>query len=166
MAITIVQRNKSKGVLTWYARVPDPSRPGAVHYFSLGTSSKAEAKALLQARIRDGSFDERTAEKPMTLGEAVERYEKFQRAGGNWEKLHCNEYSLTRIAAQAFPDGFPGKAHAHRFRHSFGSNLIRAGVNIKVVQTLMRHESIQMTLDIYGHIMDSDAEDAIAKAFP
>jgi len=334
MAITIVQRNKSKGVLTWYARVPDPSRPGAVHYFSLGTSSKAEAKALLQARIRDGSFDERTAEKPMTLGEAVERYEKFQRAkgtkegsidvflnalkafeplygrplqeirnselseaflaendsknattynnnrtiassffnfvvnvleaipgnpvaraiprrkrvkpirhfwtaeqidrmvamapnpetrlawafmafaglrkseavsmrpekihdgyihlvgkgdkpaklplcprlrreierfeksGGNWEKLRCSAHSIKKTAKKAIPEGFLGKAHAHRFRHSFGSNLIRADVNVKVVQTLMRHESIQMTLDIYGHILDVDADDAIAKAFP
>lgn len=334
MAITIVQRNKSKGVLTWYARVPDQSRPGSVHYFSLGTESKAEAKLALQERIRDGSFESRTAPQSVTLGEAVERYEKFQRAkgirgdslnvflnalrafeplygrpiseirnseiseaflaenerknpttynnnktlvssffnyvvnvlealpgnpvakaiprrkrvkpvrhfwtadqvdrivamapnpetrlawafmafaglrrseaigmrpekihdgyihlvgkgdkpakiplcprlqreidrfdaaGGRWENLHSTDYTLTRVAAQALPGGFPGKAHAHRFRHSFGSNLIRAGVNIKVVQTLMRHENIQMTLDIYGHIMDSDAEDAIAKAFP
>lgn len=334
MAITIVQRNKSKGVLTWYARVPDQSRPGSVHYFSLGTESKAEAKLALQERIRDGSFESRTSPQAITLGEAVERYEKFQRAkgirgdslnvflnalrafeplygrpiseirnseiseaflaenerknpttynnnktlvssffnyvvnvlealpgnpvakaiprrkrvkpvrhfwtadqvdrivalapnpetrlawafmafaglrrseaigmrpekihdgyihlvgkgdkpakiplcprlqreidrfdatGGRWENLHSTDYTLTRVAAQALPGGFPGKAHAHRFRHSFGSNLIRAGVNIKVVQTLMRHENIQMTLDIYGHIMDSDAEEAIVKAFP
>ena len=334
MAITIVQRNRSKGILTWYARVPDKVKKGSVHFFSLGTDSKAEAKLVLQERIRDGSFDARTEPQAITLGEAVQRYEKFQRAkgirgdslnvflnalrafealydrpiaeirnseiseaflaenerknpttynnnktlvssffyyvvnvlealpgnpvhkaipkrkrvkpvrhfwtadqvdriiamapnpetrlawafmafaglrkseaiamrpekihdgyihlvgkgdkpakiplcprlkreidrfnaaGGIWERLHCTEYSLIRIAAQALPGGFPGKAHAHRFRHSFGSNLIRAGVNIKVVQTLMRHENIQMTLDIYGHIMDSDAEDAIVKTFP
>ena len=334
MAITLIQRNKSKGILTWYARVPDKVKKGAVHFFSLGTESKAEAKAILQERIRDGSFDARTEPQALTFGEAVERYEKFQRskglkrasvavfmnalkafaplfgrnvseirnselaeafleendsknattynnnktlvssffnylvnvleilpynpvnkaipkrkrvkperhfwtaeeidriiagapnpetrltwsfmafaglrkseakamrpgkihdgyihlvgkgdkpakiplcprlrreidkfeaAGGNWEKLRCPDSTITSVASKALPGGFLGKAHAHRFRHSFGSNLIRAGVNIKVVQTLMRHENIQMTLDIYGHIMDSDAEEAIVKVFP
>lgn len=334
MAITIVQRNRSKGILTWYARVPDKVKKGTVHFFSLGTESKAEAKLVLQERIRDGAFDSRTEPQAITLGEAVVRYEKFQRAkgtkrgsvavflnalrafeplygrniseirnselaeafleendsknattynnnktivssffnyvvnvleaipynpvgkaipkrkrvkperhfwttdeidrivayapnpetrlawsfmafaglrrseaigmrpgkihdgyihlvgkgdkaakiplcprlqreidrfvaaGGNWEKLRCNRDSIAKYTAMALPGGFLGKAHAHRFRHSFGSNLIRAGVNLKVVQTLMRHENIQMTLDIYGHILDSDAEEAIVKAFP
>ena len=43
---------------------------------------------------------------------------------------------------------------------------VENGVNIKVVQQLMRHENIKMTLDIYGHILDTDAEKAIEKAFP
>jgi integrase len=72
---------------------------------------------------------------------------------------------LRKAAAKAIPEGFPGKAHAHRFRHSFGSNLIRAGVNIKIVQTLMRHESITLTLDTYGHILDTDCEKAISKVY-
>lgn len=334
MSITLVQKNKSKGIMTWSARVPDPHKKGVVHYFSLGTESKAEAKALLQERIRDGSFDQRMEPKAITVGEAVGMFEKFQRskgtkrgsidvymnalkalgplsgrniadvrnselseifleennnkssitynnnknivssffnylvnvleaipynpvgkaipkrkrvktvryfwttdeinrimahapnpetrlawafmafaglrrseaigmrpskihdgnihvvgkgdkaaklpicprlqreidrfndAGGNWEKLRCNRSSLSKYSAKALPKGFLGKAHAHRFRHSFGSNLIRAGVNLKVVQTLMRHETIQMTLDIYAHILDTDAEKAIEKAFP
>lgn len=333
MAITIVQRNKSKGVLTWYARVPDPTRKGSVHYYSLDTVSKAQAKLVLQQRLREGVFEDRSSPAEITLGEAVARFEKFQRAkglksasvdvfmnalsafepmfdrkvseirnselseaflsendsknattynnnktlvssffnylvnvlealpsnpvakaipkrkrvkadrhfwlpdeidfiiagapnpetrlawsfmafaglrrseaaamrpenihdgyihlvgkgdkpakiplcprlqreierfeaaGGRWEKLHVNDYSIKKVAALV-PGGFLGAAHAHRFRHSFGSNLIRAGVNIKVVQVLMRHENIQMTLDIYGHILDSDAEKAIEKAFP
>lgn len=334
MAITLVQRNKSKGILTWYARVPDSLRKGAVHYYSLDTVSKSQAKLVLQQRIREGAFQDRLPSNDLKLGEAVEKYEKYQRAkglkrssitvfmnalrafeplyrrpvseirnselaeaflaanedknpttyttnrtvvgtffnylvnvlealpfnpiakaiparkrvkairhfwtneqidrilayapnvetrltwafcafaglrkseaksmrpekihdgyihvvgkgdkpakiplcprmqreidrfnaaGGKWGRLHCNEYSIVKYAAEALPEGFPGKAHVHRFRHSFGSNLIRAGVNIKVVQTLMRHENIQMTLDIYGHILDTDAEDAIVKAFP
>ena len=92
--------------------------------------------------------------------------ERFEKSGGNWEKLRCSAHSIKKTSKKAIPEGFLGKAHAHRFRHSFGSNLIRADVNVKVVQTLMRHESIQMTLDIYGHILDVDADDAIAKAFP
>lgn len=331
MAITLCQRNKSKGVLTWYARVPDPVRKGAVHYYSLDTVSKAQAKLVLQQRIRDGAFEGRLPSADMTLGEAVVKYEQFCRAkglksksidallftlkaleplyprpvssiknaelaeafldangdcaaatynvrktilstmfayfvdvleliptnpikkaiprrksvkavrhfwtadqvdriiahapnaptrlvwslmafaglrvseavavrpgdihdgyiyvvgkgdkpakiplcprlvreiaryGGDWTDLRYCDSTLENTARVAIPEGFQGKAHAHRFRHSFGSNLIRAGVNIKVVQQLMRHENIKMTLDIYGHILDTDAEKAIEKAFP
>jgi len=49
-------------------------------------------------------------------------------------------------------------AHVHRFRHSFASNLLRAGKNIKAVQVLMRHENINLTLDTYSHLLPSDLE--------
>lgn len=48
----------------------------------------------------------------------------------------------------------------HKFRHSFASNLIRAGVNVKAVQQLMRHENIQVTLDTYSHLLKEDLKDA------
>lgn len=329
MAITLVQKNKSKGILTWYARVPDKAK-GTVHFFSLGTSSKSEAKILLQERIREGAYDSRVTPSAITLGEAVERYEKFQRSKGlkegsismfinslqslsalfgrqvaeltkaeiaeaflasndgvgpttynnnktvvsmlfqylvdvleiipsnpiakaipkrkrvkavrhfwtleeidriiaaaptpnvrlvwafmafaglrrseamnikpedihdgyiyvlgkgdkydkipvcprlereiarhglEWDRLYVNHKTIVKYAQIAIPEGFLGKAHAHRFRHSFGSNLIRGGANVKVVQKLMRHENIKMTLDIYGHILDTDAEETIGKIF-
>ena len=82
MAITLVQRNKSKGILTWYARVPDRIRKGCVHYSSLETVSRAQAKIVLQQRIRDGAFEERLPTNDMTLGEAVVKYEQFCRAKG------------------------------------------------------------------------------------
>jgi site-specific recombinase XerD len=53
-----------------------------------------------------------------------------------------------------------GEAHYHRFRHSFASNLLRAGRNIKAVQLLMRHEDVALTLRIYGHLLPSDLEAA------
>lgn len=329
MAITLVQKNKSKGILTWYARVPDKDK-GTTHFFSLGTSAKNEAKIVLQQKIRNGDFDTRISSSNMTLGEAVEKYEIYQRSkglkegsiamflnsirsietlfnrqiasltnaeiseaflernknvnpttyhnnktvvsmlfryiinvlevidtnpilkaipnrkrvkavrhfwtteeidliiahapnpdtrlvwsfmafaglrrteamnlkpsdihdgyifvvgkgnkpakiplcprlqreidrhGGTWGHLYVNNKVLAKYAKIALPGGFQGTAHAHRFRHSFGSNLIRAGVNVKVVQKLMRHENIKMTLDIYGHILDTDAEDAICKVY-
>ncbi|MCQ2096802.1 MAG: site-specific integrase [Fibrobacter sp.] len=325
-SITLVQKNKSKGIRTWYARVPD-SR--GVHFYSLGTTNKTEAKAVLQERIREGAYDARDERSTMTLGEAATRFEGYQRAKGSksssidtilqavnmleplfgcvvselatkdisdtfmaaaeslspttyrnrktilstffkyvvevlelipgnpvpkaiprrkmvkpvrffWtreqidrilaesptphhrllysfmafaglrvsealamtpEKIygkeihvvgkgdkfatipvsprlqreidrcpppwdfHYNRATLKKVCSRAIPEGFPGVAHAHRFRHSFGSNLIREGVNIKVVQTLMRHENIQLTLDIYGHLLDTDPKDALEKVF-
>lgn len=324
--ITIVQKNKSKGIMTWYARVPEGEK---VHFFSLGTTSKAEAKVLLQQRIKAGDFEPKDEKSTLTLAEAFNKYEEFLRNKGvkessigiylnafssldlikdklivdvtakdiaesfmlqnaqkkavtyqNYKTIlscffnyvvdvleilpknpigkaipkrkknkpvrhfwnssqidrildatenpklrllyafmafaglrkseavamtkdkiydgcihlvgkgdkfatipvsprlqreidRCNDdwnfaydYNLLKIIAEkALPEGFDGVAHAHRFRHSFGSILIRNGVNIKVVQTLMRHENISLTLDIYGHIMDSDPKEAVDKVF-
>lgn len=53
-----------------------------------------------------------------------------------------------------------GEATNHRFRHSFASNLIRAGVNVKAVQQLMRHEKVQITLDTYSHLLQEDLTEA------
>lgn len=51
----------------------------------------------------------------------------------------------------------------HGLRHSFVAGLIEQNVNIKVIQTLARHTSIQTTLDKYGHILPDSTEDAISR---
>jgi integrase len=47
----------------------------------------------------------------------------------------------------------------HAFRHAAASLLIAEGWDAKRVQTLMGHSSIQMTFDIYGHLMKSPNDD-------
>ena len=42
--------------------------------------------------------------------------------------------------------------HPHICRHTYCSNMIKAGVNPKVVQYLMGHSSSEITLNIYTHI--------------
>jgi site-specific recombinase XerD len=59
--------------------------------------------------------------------------------------------------------GIEGHANLHKFRHSFASNLIRAGVNVKAVQQLMRHENVNITLDTYSHLLQDDLSDAANK---
>lgn len=49
----------------------------------------------------------------------------------------------------------------HKFRHSFASNLIRAGANVKAVQQLMRHENVQVTLDTYSHLLHEDLRESV-----
>lgn len=44
----------------------------------------------------------------------------------------------------------------HALRHMCGSLLASAGVPIKAVQVHMRHASIRMTMDTYGHVYDTD----------
>ena len=40
----------------------------------------------------------------------------------------------------------------HYFRHNFTTDLIYAGVPLKTVQTIMGHENIQTTMDIYTDV--------------
>lgn len=331
MSITLVQKNKSKGISTWYARVPDPHKKGVIHYFSLGTTSKSEAKLIMQQRLKEGAYDLKEEAETMTLGEAAVKFEQYERAKGTkpgsitvmircvrslknlfdrhvssvttkeineaflkntesnssrtymhkktilstffnyvvdvlevlpnnpikkaiprrkvkksrrdfwtteqvdriianapdpktrllWSfmafaglrvseavamrpekiydgKIHVigkgdkpatipvcprlrreierydgewdfsfSQYALEKTAKKAIPEGFPGKAHAHRFRHSFGSNILRAnkGINLMVVRDLMRHDNITLTIDTYGHLLDSDTEKAVSDVY-
>jgi hypothetical protein len=49
----------------------------------------------------------------------------------------------------------------HSLRHGYISALARAGVPIKVVQTLARHSDPKLTLGIYAHLSAFDLHDAI-----
>ena len=44
----------------------------------------------------------------------------------------------------------------HTLRHSYGSNMIRAGWGIKKVSMIMGHSDIAMTGNVYAHLLDGD----------
>ena len=41
----------------------------------------------------------------------------------------------------------------HDLRHAYAGQLLAQGTNIKVVQERLGYVSVQITLDIYGHLM-------------
>ena len=53
-------------------------------------------------------------------------------------------------------------ADFHANRHTFISNLSRAGVSAKMAQTLARHSDPKLTLNIYTHVSEEDQAGAIA----
>ena len=48
--------------------------------------------------------------------------------------------------------GIDKPASLHTLRHSFATELLRQGVNIRVVQDLLGHESVETTM-IYMHVL-------------
>lgn len=51
----------------------------------------------------------------------------------------------------------------HQLRHTYVTNLLLAGVDIKSVQALAGHENSRITLDIYAHLTYNQPEDLISK---
>jgi len=51
----------------------------------------------------------------------------------------------------------------HDLRHTYASLLLDQGENIKYIQRQLGHSSIQVTMDIYGHLMSDVNQEAAAK---
>ena len=49
----------------------------------------------------------------------------------------------------------PSDLRRHELRHTAASLAIHAGANVKVLQRMLGHASAAMTLDRYGHLMDT-----------
>ena len=49
----------------------------------------------------------------------------------------------------------------HDLRHSAATILLSMGVNIKVIQELLGHANISITLDIYSHVTPAMHRDAM-----
>jgi len=64
----------------------------------------------------------------------------------------------TRTTRLFTANGITGSIH--RCRHTYATELLRSGANIRVVQTLMRHESLNSTM-IYTAVDEGERRDAI-----
>ncbi len=68
---------------------------------------------------------------------------------------------ITRIGFRRLWEGIvksvPFPLHPHMLRHSYATNLYRAGIDLKTAQYLLGHTTIQMTANIYTHMEKEDA---------
>ena len=49
----------------------------------------------------------------------------------------------------------------HALRHPHASNLNEAGVNIYMISKRLGHSSIRTTMDIYGHLIDTEEDEVL-----
>ena len=81
----------------------------------------------------------------------------FHNQSGGYLNPSTASKQFSRLAAEA---GFPGIT-PKQLRHTFATNMLRAGVSIKYAQVLLGHSSIKTTGDIYAHVVDDDLRNAV-----
>lgn len=94
--VSLCQRNKSRGILTWYVRIFD-TETKEIRYESLGTTKKTAAHDLMLAKQADGDFEKKKSDS-MTLGKAFELYERsLERRGASNKTLMTAHNSLEKM---------------------------------------------------------------------
>ena len=53
--------------------------------------------------------------------------------------------------------------HFHDLRHSAATILLSMGVNMKVIQELLGHSDVAITLGLYSHLLSSMQKDVMSK---
>lgn len=76
---------------------------------------------------------------------------------------HINPRNFHRLFSEWFKKAGLEPIRVHDSRHTFAALLIDKDINSKVIQELMRHDSIQTTLDQYGHLMKGRKLEALSQ---
>jgi len=92
------------------------------------------------------------------------RYSGKVDARNNGEKMRLTARSIQRIVAKyAKKSGLPIEATPHTLRHSFATDLLISGADIRSVQEMLGHESIRTT-QVYTHVTNRHLKE-VHKAF-
>lgn len=98
------------------------------------------------------------------LREMAERYP----SAGYWfpgtDRGHVRSTYVSRDVAEVFRSVGIMEGSAHRLRHTYGTRLLRSGVNIRKVQKLMRHANLETTAGYTA--VDEDELQAAVDALP
>lgn len=74
---------------------------------------------------------------------------------------HHSYFGICKIVGKKLGFNF----HPHCLRHTYITNIVRSGCDIKTASKLARHSNIQTTLDVYTHTDESTKKEAISNAF-
>lgn len=125
-----------------------PKTHSGIRTIPLSPKAKESFKHLIAMRI------------PFEEEPVIDGYSGFFQVSSNGNpRNYYNVGTNVKTAVKKYNEAFPEdpiqiSVSPHTFRHMFCTRLIESGMNIKAVQYIMGHSSIEVTLEIYSH-MDS-----------
>ncbi|MBV9690217.1 MAG: tyrosine-type recombinase/integrase [Ktedonobacteraceae bacterium] len=103
----------------------------------------------------------------------IQQQEVREKAGSQWNEqdiVFCNTYggymessNLHNDFKRILKEAKLPNIRLHDLRHSTATLLLGMGVNPKIVQELLGHSNISMTMDVYSHVLPSMQQEAMGK---
>jgi len=117
----------------------------------------------LKIRFAKGEKERVVPLAPVAI-EALEAYLEKQTMASSYLWLNYRGEPLSRISAYKIVKKYLGVS-PHVLRHSFASSLIIGGADLRVVQELLGHASLETT-QIYTHIQKQNLQDTMQRFHP
>lgn len=81
----------------------------------------------------------------------------------NSKNINVAPHSFSKTFYQILSKAELNECGVHALRHTFASMLFKKGIDIKTISSILGHSSVQVTYDIYVHIIDEQKAKAVEK---
>ena len=160
--VSLIDRSSVKG-LRDYALILFLYASGCRISEALSAQRSDILEGWLKIRFAKGEKERVVPLAPVAI-EALEAYLQAQDMSSAYIWLNYRGEPLSRISAYKIVKKYLGVS-PHVLRHSFASSLIIGGADLRVVQELLGHSSLETT-QIYTHIQKQNLQDTMLHYHP